>query len=75
MHNPVKHIIIGKKVVMIDFERCIISESPKNVTQFVQFLTKLDFIRRSGDLMDLLKAYKYEQNDKNYKKLLNFILQ
>ena len=75
MHNPVKHIIIGKKVVMIDFERCIISEKPKNVTQFVQFLTKLNFIRRSDELMALLKNYKYEQNDKNYRKLINFILQ
>ncbi len=75
MHNPVKHIIVGKRVVMIDFERCIISESPKNVTQFVQFLTKLNFIRRSDDLMELLKNYKYKQDDKNYKKLVNFILQ
>lgn len=75
MHNPVKHIIVGKKVVMIDFERCIISEKPKNVTQFVQFLTKLNFIRRSEELMILLKEYKYEQTDKNYRKLVNFILQ
>jgi release factor glutamine methyltransferase len=38
MHHPLKHIIIGKKAVLIDFERCHVSAKPKNVTQFCQFL-------------------------------------
>ncbi|MDD4878091.1 MAG: hypothetical protein PHO02_03585 [Candidatus Nanoarchaeia archaeon] len=54
MHNPWKHIIVGKKpaispgskppfssvkkAVMIDFERCHYDIHPKNVTQFCQFL-------------------------------------
>ncbi|MFH1331986.1 MAG: hypothetical protein ABIH63_01750 [archaeon] len=38
--NPYKHVIVRKnKPVMIDFERCRNTETPKNVTQFVQFLT------------------------------------
>ncbi|MBA3064306.1 methyltransferase [Candidatus Woesearchaeota archaeon] len=38
MHHPLKHIIIDKKPVMIDFERCKITKKPKNVTQFCQFI-------------------------------------
>jgi putative serine/threonine protein kinase len=38
--NPYKHIIVRKgKPVMIDFERCKSTPTPKNVTQFIQFLT------------------------------------
>jgi len=38
--NPYKHIIIRKgKPIMIDFERCRNTLTPKNVTQFIQFLT------------------------------------
>jgi len=37
--NPYKHIIIrNQKPIQIDFERCIYTEKPKNVTQFIQFL-------------------------------------
>ncbi|MEK6857590.1 MAG: hypothetical protein AABX39_03305, partial [Nanoarchaeota archaeon] len=35
---PLKHILIGKTVVMIDFERCHFTEDPKNSRQFMQFL-------------------------------------
>ena len=53
MHKPLKHIIIGKNIVLIDFERCYKSKKPKNVTQFGQFLlrrklakvNKKDFIK------------------------------
>lgn len=47
--NPYKHIIIRQnKPVMIDFERCRKTKSPKNVTQLVQFFT-------SGRVQNLLK--------------------
>ncbi len=41
MHRPVKHIIVTrqKKPVLIDFERCRKTSKPKNVTQFLQFLS------------------------------------
>jgi len=78
MTNPYKHIIIhfdeeSKKSiaeinpVMIDFERCIYTQKPKNVTQFIQFLTrgKLDSILRNkgievdtAKLLDIAKNYK-----------------
>ncbi|MAG08451.1 hypothetical protein CMO89_03185 [Candidatus Woesearchaeota archaeon] len=50
MHHPVKHVIIGKslKVTLLDFERCHKSLKPKNVTQFVQFVS-------SSNVQDLLK--------------------
>ncbi len=74
MHNPIKHIIIGNKIVMIDFERCTSNEHPKNVTQFCQYLVKIGFIKRNKKLTELLKAYKNKQTDKNFKLLNNFIL-
>lgn len=40
MHHPLKHIIIGKNPVLIDFERAHFSEKPKNVTQFCEFLAR-----------------------------------
>ena len=40
MHHPVKHIIIRKDMpYLIDFERCHYTEKPKNMTQFIQYLT------------------------------------
>jgi HemK-related putative methylase len=40
MHRPYKHILVkGNKPVLIDFERCHKSKKPKNVTQFLQFIS------------------------------------
>src|SRR3989344_7521686 len=42
MHHPYKHVIIRKnQPQFIDFERCKITEKPKNVTQFCQYILKL----------------------------------
>lgn len=49
LHNPYKHILIGKEIKMIDFERCHKTSKPKNVTQFCQFL-------RSAKIDKILKA-------------------
>ncbi|MFH0870344.1 MAG: HemK2/MTQ2 family protein methyltransferase [archaeon] len=40
--NPYKDIIITpeNKAVLIDFERCKMTEKPKNVTQFLQYIAK-----------------------------------
>ena len=71
MHNPCKHIIIDKKPVMIDFERCYFTNKPKNVTQFCQFIM-------SNKLILLLKHKKIKMNRKKliasvkiYKKTYN----
>jgi len=71
-HKPIKHIIISKnKAVMIDFERCYNTEKPKNVTQFCQFLLSINKIK--PEAIDLLKEYKKDESEKNFKKILDLI--
>ncbi len=79
MQHPVKHIIIEKKPVMIDFERCRYTLSPKNVTQFFQFLTgqKLSLIFKekgikanNKGLRELLQKYKEKPSDLLFQRLL-----
>ncbi len=83
LQRPVKHIIIGKAVKMIDFERCKETNNPKNVTQLCQFLisknmkiildSKKIFLNKDK-LLPLLKKYKKEQTEENFKKILNHII-
>ena len=74
MHNPVKHILIRKaKPVMIDFERCKKTPTPKNVTQFCQFLLKLG-MPMDLELENLLKIYKKSQDDASFKKIIKKVL-
>lgn len=71
MHHPVKHIIIGKKVVMIDFERCHKSLKPKNISQFCQFLISRKLLELDKDLLiKSLKEYKQDYSDKHYEEIL-----
>lgn len=80
MHNPYKHILVkGKKVVMIDFERCHCSESPKNVRQFCQFLMsrRLSLLLEgkgifidNGALINTLKEYRRDSSEKSFKAVL-----
>ncbi len=74
MHHPVKHIIIDKYPVLIDFERCYYTKNPKNVTQFCQFLMNINPKLNKKLLIKTLKTYKSEQSKKNLnqiKKILN----
>lgn len=80
MHNPWKHILIGKKIVMIDFERCHKVDKGKNVTQFGQFLLrKKDLLKRKGisinrkDFIKILKNYKDKQTEGNYNKIITIL--
>ncbi len=85
MHHPLKHIIIAKnKPYLIDFERCHYSQSPKNVTQFCQFLISgnLSSVLKSkkinidtNNLIRLAKIYKNAQNRENFKNLTGAICQ
>ena len=62
--NPYKHIIVRRhQPVLIDFERCIYTQKPKNVTQFIQFLC-------SGHLKGIitLDDKKFRDLAVNYKK-------
>jgi len=67
MQNPFKHILVGKKLVMIDFERCHSDINPKNVTQFLDYLIGgrvNSLLRKKGitinkkEIIELSKEYK-----------------
>ncbi len=82
MHHPLKHVIIDKKPVLIDFERCKITEKPKNVTQFCQFITssltcpllKSKEIKiNKKNMIELAKKYKKDMSEKNLNQILNMI--
>lgn len=75
MCNPYKHIIITKtnKVVLIDFERSRFTEKPSNITQFFQYLSANKMVTFNEELKQLLRNYKNNPDEKNYKKLLSFI--
>ena len=56
MTNPYKHIyVINKKgdyeIKMIDYERCIFTEKPKNTTQFLQYIRKNIELLRSKKII------------------------
>lgn len=71
MTNPYKHIFVDKrKVKMIDFERCIYTNKPKNVTQFCEYLRRKGFDIDKQALID----YKNNVSLKNFKKIKKFIL-
>ncbi|MFT4304109.1 MAG: HemK2/MTQ2 family protein methyltransferase [Candidatus Woesearchaeota archaeon] len=70
MVRPLKHIIIRKdKPVLIDFERVKLVELPGNVTQFLEFLSRLNIIDRKKSIK-LSMNYKKEYDIKKIKKFL-----
>jgi predicted Ser/Thr protein kinase len=81
MHRPLKHIIVGKSVKFIDFERCSKTKNPKNVTQFCNYIfitnnpvaTKVRklFGVRKDDALRLLKSYKKKRDLEPVISLLN----
>lgn len=73
MVNPYKHILVDKnKVVMIDFERCHKVKTPKNVTQFGEYLMRQKIVDRKR-FTPLLKEYKKNQSKINFEKILDII--
>jgi len=80
MHHPVKHVLIGKKVVLIDFERAHKTIAPKNVTQFCNYimlnkpiLDKKGIPIDTEKLIDLLKCYKTKHlklSERDFNKIL-----
>lgn len=75
--RPYKHVIIGKEIKMIDFERCYKSKKVKNVTQFGQFLMRFKKRLRlkfdNKEFRMLLKEYKHKPLERNFKKIVEFI--
>ncbi len=85
MHNPFKHILINGtgnnlKSSLVDFERSIITNRPKNITQFCQYLRSHSFKTRSNDLLNVdveiitnfSKEY-FTNRDEVYLKIVNYI--
>ncbi|MBW2972846.1 methyltransferase [Candidatus Woesearchaeota archaeon] len=80
MHHPLKHVIIGKSVKMIDFERSKKTKDPKNVSQFCQYVMSLKkVLDKKGikvnkkKIIDLAKAYKKKLNNASFKAILKEI--
>lgn len=73
LHHPFKHIVIkenNSEPVLLDFERCYPTEKPHNVTQFIDFLAKLGFLKRK-EMMLWLQKYKKEINQTSFNKILS----
>ncbi|MFH1408952.1 MAG: hypothetical protein ABIH34_03525 [Nanoarchaeota archaeon] len=77
MHHPLKHILVtkGDKPVLIDFERCHLTEKPKNVTQFLQFVTRTRArtflgVMPSATLKKMQITYKSKYSEQSFRKLL-----
>ncbi len=82
MHHPVKHIIINKNPIMIDFERCYLTNKPKNVSQFCQFLlsNNLKVLLKNKnikiskkELIKLTRDYKKSYKEKYFREILKLI--
>jgi predicted Ser/Thr protein kinase len=83
MGRPQKHILVsGAKVAMLDFERCKSAESPKNVTQFCQFIGGMNLAKilksknitiNRNKLLGAAAAYKKEQSSCNFGKIIRLI--
>lgn len=75
MHYPVKHILMRKgKPVLIDFERCKRTLTPKNVTQFAQFLLTLQFPVDREELKALLQKYKKTYDEATFKRIVELFV-
>jgi len=82
MHHPLKHIIIRKKVSLLDFERCHKTKKPKNVTQFCDFISSryvLSILKNKKirinkkRMIELAKGYKKNQNRNNLYRIIDGI--
>ena len=83
MHHPFKHIIITAQnhPVLIDFERCTKTDSPKNITQFVEYLCRIQNQLSQKDIsFNILhirahaKAYKHSPTRSNYTTIRTLLL-
>jgi len=69
MHHPLKHVIVTNvgNPVLLDFERCSNTEKPKNVTQFIEFICRMDGITvKIDELRELAREYKENICDQTY---------
>ncbi len=82
LSNPAKHVIIGERPVILDFESASLNRRPSNVTSLAQYLFisgpfsdyfRKYLIRRSKEeVIDILRKYKRDFNDEVFEDLLRF---
>jgi len=77
MHHPIKHIIINKKITLLDFERAKRTLKPGNITQFLQYImSQRDVLNRKGfsieskKFIKLAKLYKESPISSNYNNII-----
>ena len=85
MHHPHKNILIDKRTkrpILIDFERATYTKSPKNLSQFCQFVSSSAFSQRLKEkgieidkslLRDASQAYKKHPSKQAFERLLCII--
>ncbi|RLE41533.1 hypothetical protein DRJ48_05380 [Candidatus Woesearchaeota archaeon] len=83
--NPYKHIIVtDNRAVLIDFERIRSTKKPKNITQFLTYLTKEKVSRNlaakgifiiKDKIRELGKRYKANPTEQNFRAILDEVLQ
>jgi len=80
MHNPYKHVVVGKKIALVDFERAHKNPFPQNVTQFCQYVIRnTELLHAKGssfdkkELMSLAQQYKKEQTDAHFNTIKKFL--
>jgi release factor glutamine methyltransferase len=77
MHHPLKHIFVkDNNPVQIDFERCHETDKPHNVTQFIEFICRINKDLEEFDcekLRGLAREYKDTYNEKVFKEILGQI--
>ncbi len=67
MHRVTKNAIVRKnKLILLDFERCKRTPSPKNVTQACQFINKY---LPNTELLEKAKEYKQKYAKKTFQEL------
>jgi len=73
LKNPYKHIFFyKKKAMMIDFERAKISNKPKNVTQFCQYICN-KFRIDPKKLAPIMKDYKKSNSENDFKRIIKIL--
>ncbi|PIZ52223.1 hypothetical protein COY27_00895 [Candidatus Woesearchaeota archaeon CG_4_10_14_0_2_um_filter_33_13] len=77
MHHPHKHIIVTSEnlPVLLDFERCAKTISPKNVTQCIEFFTRIEKLELDSEILrNLAKEYKDNICDTTFNKIRSYLL-
>ncbi len=74
MNHPDRHIIIGKRIVFVDFERSVLKDKPSNLTQFIVYLNFKRKIIDRETFVRLMRYYKVNFDERSYGKVKEAIL-